>query len=984
MKRITSLLLIVVLLVSVTINAQNKEGRVELNLTGNGWRVWLDKDAHYDTDTLYAPSQVNLKKIALNPPTCGWDKLYSEAGIVSKIPASFEELFAKGDPLFLYHGVGWFSKSIDIPADWQGKTIELSIEKARLRVEVYINERLAGYDIVAETPTKFDVSQFLIAGKANHIAFRITNPGGHRGWGDFNTVNWGKKFLLPPGHDFGGIGGYVLLTAKPPCYINDLFVKNILPANGKRIELQLELNNKINASQTLKITAEIISKSNNQSIYTQSWPLTIDKKTSTTFIQQITVPNAKLWDVENPNLYYCKVYVNGDGFSDTLQERFGFRTFEAKANEKGEQNYYLNGKRIRLRSSIDWGYYAQTGFYTTDEMAKKSVLNAKAIGNNCLSFHRRIGEPFVMKYADELGLLIYEEPGGSPGVDKLESGSSLHGEKNYVAISSTVEKFKRMVVRDRNHPSVIIWNIANESTSFSNYHKLIFDEVIKLDNSRMLVNQSGGEMGGPSGYIPNLRPYSTIPVLNYKDDHTVGAESRFQEGILTENQSHNDSSIIHWGEVGCYTAPPNYALLEGIKDTVGYDAESWKPMAQKIKDYFKINDFSKNPLIKSPADFTVQAGRGLMYIDGRYSQAAMISNSNDGFAINGWSETNQSIDGFMSWYSAICDEGRNLKGPASDYAYWTRELQIAAMRTNGKYFKVGDTAKIDIHLINEGKLAEGKYVLETRVTDGNGKDVGLNNSKEIEALGGDNYAQVLVKKYPIPMNANFHAGYITLHCALIKEGKEVAIGTEQVLLSNRASYYSELNGKNGAVYHWQAAEKAIKDAGGNLVSFKNANQLSYIAVGEVTNESSFKEMLAKVKAGTTLVIRFDSLWADFLYQQKILKTKVTEWGGVQKRYWNGNGWGYLDRYIGNQAIPSKTCIGTNSWEVPSDPKGFYPFESNYPQQSHGAFFFRPKQLLTLLGSINYGEGKIILAPSYFVDDEQALNDLLFFKMITEK
>ena len=136
MKRITSLLLIVVLLVSVTINAQNKEGRVELNLTGNGWRVWLDKDAHYDTDTLYAPSQVNLKKIALNPPTCGWDKLYSEAGIISKIPASFEELFAKGDPLFLYHGVGWFSKSIDIPADWQGKTIELSIEKARLRVEV--------------------------------------------------------------------------------------------------------------------------------------------------------------------------------------------------------------------------------------------------------------------------------------------------------------------------------------------------------------------------------------------------------------------------------------------------------------------------------------------------------------------------------------------------------------------------------------------------------------------------------------------------------------------------------------------------------------------------------------------------------------------------------------------------------------------------------------------------------------------------------
>ena len=984
MNKILFPAILLLLLVTGNLFSQKRIERAALNISGNGWRVWLDKDAQFDTDTLYLPEQVNLSKAATNPPSCGWDKLYNQAGIMGKIPASFEELFGNGDALFTYHGVGWFSKTIAIPSDWKGKTIELSIEKARLRVEVYINEQLAGYDIVAETPMKIDVSTFLKTGQENHIAFRITNPGGQRGWADFPAIDWGKKYPLPPSHDFGGIGDNVILTAKPLCSISDVFVKNVLPANGKTIELQADIKNKTNTKQTIKVTTEIISYKESIAIYKSSWLINVEPN-DTTFKQTIVVPTAKLWDVDHPNLYYCKVYISGKDFIDTLQERFGFRTFEAKANAKGANNYYLNGKRIRLRSAIDWGFYAQTGFYATDEMAKKSVMNAKAIGHNCLSFHRRIGEPLVMKYADELGLLIYEEPGGVPGVDKLDGGAFLKPtDKRYIAVKSINEKFRRMVVRDRNHPSVIIWNIANESATYSNYRKDIFDDVLALDNSRMLVNQSGGHFSGPSGYIPHLRPYSSIPQLTYIDNHTVGSGSRFAEDVFTSNQSKNDSCVTYWGEVACYAGPPNYHLLANIKDTMGYDHESWKPMEQKILDYFSQNDFSKNPYIKSPADFSVQAGRGLMYIDGRLSQAAMISNSNDGFAINGWSETNQSLaDSYLSWYSAICDEGRNLKGPATDYAYWTKELQIAALRTNGKYFKLGDTARIDIHLINEGKLSAGKYTLVTSVTDGNGKNVGGNYSNEIQVTGGDDYAQLLINKYALAMKSSFHAGYITLHCSLTKEGKQVAVGTEQVLLTNRASFNNELKGKTGVVYHWDAAEKAIKKAGGNLVSLSSTNQPSYIVAGEVADESTFKDMLAKVKEGTTLVIRFDSLWADFLYRQKILRDKVTQWGSHQKGFWNGNGWGYIDTYIGNQAIPSKTCIGTNSWEVSEDPKGFYPFVSNYPQQSNGAFFFRPEQLLTLQGTIQYGKGKIILAPSYYVDEEQALNDLLFFKMITE-
>lgn len=472
-KSCINLFAILIFCQSIAFSQDNLESK-ELNLNGSGWRVWLDSAATWQTDDLYLPNDINLQKIRVNQPTCGWNSLYKFNGKLTDIPACFEQVFANGNPLFNYNGVGWFSKTINIPESWKGESISLNIEKARFRVEVYINEQLAGYDIVAETPININLSSFLIPGQPNRIALRLTNPGGNRGWGDFTIIDWGNKYHLPPGHDFGGIGS-LSLSAKPQCSITDVFVKNILPANGKKIQLQVQVKNNSNENQKLQLTSEVISCASNKVIFTQNWPLIAGKKTTASFAQTLTVPDAKLWDIENPNLYYCRVSILGNGVSDEAQERFGFRTFEAKVNDKGENNYYLNGKRIRIRSAIDWGFYAQTGFYATDEMAMKSVMNAKAIGNNCLSFHRRIGEPLVMKYADELGLLIYEEPGGMPGVDRLDIGSQIKpNDKSYIAARSMVEKFKRIILRDRNHPSVVIWNLANESANFDNLRKDMF------------------------------------------------------------------------------------------------------------------------------------------------------------------------------------------------------------------------------------------------------------------------------------------------------------------------------------------------------------------------------------------------------------------------------------------------------------------------------------------------------------------------------
>ena len=594
--------LISFLLLGIT-SAQSS--RIELNLSGSGWRVWLDSAATWKDDVLHLPRTLDLSKVETRQPGCGWQQLYENKGIVGKVPASFEELFGNGNPLWRYHGVGWFSRELEIPANWNGKTVRLHLEKARLRVEVYVNEQLAGYDIVAETPYTMDVSSFVKAGTANRLAIRITNPGGQRGWNDAPATEWGTKYKLIPGHDFGGLGN-VSLTATDNCYIEDLFVKNSLPANGRNIQLQLALRNKELQHEKLKVEAEIVPYAGGKAIYKNAWDVVAARDTLTGFSENIQVPDAKLWDTENPNLYYCRVKIFGEGISDEYQVRFGFRVFEVKANADGQHNFYLNGKRVRIRSAIDWGYYWQTGFYPTDEQARKNVENARRIGLNCLSFHRRIGEPLVMKYADELGLMIYGEPGGMPGVDDLRASAWIADapyDKAYHAAFTMPEKFSRMVKRDRNHPSVVIWNLVNEQCTYDNLHKKIFDETWKLDNSRLVVNQSGGQYGDASGYVPHMRPYEFNPRLNLIDDHTVLAKSRFQESDLKAHQSNNDSSIIYWGEVRCYTGPDNFYLLSRPADTLGYDYKSWKPLGDKTEKYFRQNNFNNHPFISQRISF---------------------------------------------------------------------------------------------------------------------------------------------------------------------------------------------------------------------------------------------------------------------------------------------------------------------------------------------------------------------------------------------
>jgi hypothetical protein len=920
--------------------------RMEISLDGPGWHVWLDKKAEWEKDTLYAPGEVPpLKQLPVNPPTDGWDAPKNQ-GTPCKTPACAEQIFAKGDPRWFYHGVIWFSRTVDVPTKWQGKTIRLDIGRAHLRVEVYVNHKLAGYDLCCESPASFDLTPFLECGKANDLDIRVTNPGGTRGYDDVIQTRWGTK-RLPAGRDFGGLDT-LTLTATDPVHAQSVFIMNKPPANGRRIQIIPTIINPTGRPVDATLTAEILPVSGGAPLHTETWKAEVPTGANNAPSGIFAVPEAKLWDIESPNLYTCRLTIQGAGFNDQTVTRFGFRVFQVRPNSDGKSCFYLNGKRFRHRSAIDFGFYAHTGFFATDQEVERSIRAAKEIGHNGINLHRHIGESRMLDAADKLGLAMYEEPGGLhqwQGGDPIEPGT--------LADKVIQEKVRRMALRDRNHPSLLIHNLSNEDNFWGATREQAMNTIHALNPAVFVCNASGGggpgyvgpvyEHAQPSGPVKHIRPYETEIRTDYQDDHTVGSTGRFHEFALRSHSKDPGNELFYYGEVFCHTGPANWWLMveqEKESPAGSYDASSFKDEHDRIQKAFTDWNLSEvgSKLIRSPADVSRQAGRSLMYMDGRLGQRIMANNSVDGFAINGWSAHSYYAPEGGLWDSAIVDEGRNIKGPAEDYRWWVRPVQVALFRKNGKVFNPGDTAEFEAHLINEGGMLAGEYQLRLTVTDGVGNKTGFEKTVPVTVKGGDTYAEKF-EDIAVPIMPEWHAGHITL-CAELKDakGKTIADGKEQVLLKNRPSFARDLSGLKIAVANWPAAQAALEEAKTTTVPVESAD---IVLAGDLGADA--ETLLELCKNGKTLVVRFDGEWANLLHERDILSAPVTEWGGEQSELsmgWFGNGWGYLDHFVGNQGVPSKTTLGANGWEVPGKPLGFFPFESPFRKAAYGLFMAR--------------------------------------------
>lgn len=742
------------------------------DLSGQNWHIWLDSSASWANDTLFIQPK-DLSGLTSNQPSCGWDILESGAGRSVKLPATVEEYFwgqngnsygTAGD----YMGVSWFSTVFNVPQSSRNKRIMLHFESARMRAEVYINRQLAGYNLIDGLPFEVDATPFVAPGK-NHLTVRITDPGGDFTWCDWPLHSWGKYSTIPS-HAFGGITGRVRMYTTDKSYIEDVYVKNKPSITDIDVEVNLKAGDK--PSGALEFA---LSKWGEEEVLASEKIIIADStRNKSVYRKTISLPGAEKWSPDTPALYTLKVAWKGtDGSQDIFTRRFGFRWFEVR-DVKGDKQFYLNNKRIVLRSAISWGFWPVNGIYPTYELAYKQITIAKRLGLNMLNFHRCIGQSHILNLADEFGLLYYEEPGGyREGDDKFSQSWGR-------------EKLLRMVKRDRNHPSLIIYNIANESghdpkpqtkVDIADAHKLDETRIITYTSSYFAANMEPYGDKCPKTPAPikmHMLPYNhTILYQGWWDEHHAGGPGSYNDELYNGPSNYYLNSdhapeIIFYGEEGAIGTPGRLELMKNTiqqQDSRGWDGNDYLKLFDTYDHFLSDRGFRK--AFPNVDNLTRSLGNVAYYYQGRIIENMRINNTNDGYVVNGWEEIK------LENHSGIVDGYRNPKGDMALIAYYNQPLYLAVKARN-KVIKTNSESLVDIYIVNENNL-NGDFNLTVKATDASGEV--LNKTYPVKVSGGNVYGELLIKDISVKPKSN---GYCNIEASLLQNDAAITSGKEQL------------------------------------------------------------------------------------------------------------------------------------------------------------------------------------------------------------
>ena len=948
--------LLAVLLISsswLNLNAQET-----VDISGQKWFIWLDKEAKWENDELFLPP-VEISTLPTNAPTVGWEALASQTRQETQVPATVEEYFwgQNGNAFGVsgnYVGVSWFSTELDIPSNWKNKRIVLNFESVRLRAEIYVDSKLAGYDMINGTSFSVDISSFVSPGKKHRLDVRITDPNGNFAWRDWETYLWGK-YEISPSHGFGGITGKVVLEATDKIYISDVFIKNKPELNKIDVETSISKIPGSKVSGRLKYTVKSWPSNSVVMSFEENLELTENSLLTTSSIE---LEDAKLWTPENPNLYVLEVLWMGDDDSYyQTSNRFGFRYFEVREVD-GDRQFYLNGKRSVFRSAISWGHWPVNGIYPSDELAKKQIEAAKALGLNTLNFHRGIGQHNVLNFADELGLMYYAEPGGY-----------RPGEQSDFTKAFKRERLLRMVKMFRNHPSLVIYNMINESNRDPKPNEVEDIQLAhKLDETRCITfastffgkNTYGGKAPFDTAAIKMfMLPYdSTVHYYGWWDEHHAGGPGVYRDEFYNSPNDiyrhyNNPKEIIVLGEEGAIGTPPRLQLIKEEYDKtgkLGWDGDTYLAMYYAYEEYLKNKGFTK--AFPSVDALTQSLSNVSHYYQGRVIENCRIGNLLDGYVVNGWENTK------VENHSGVVDIYRNLKTEAGIMAYYNQPLYVAVKMRN-KVFELGTTSIADFFIVNENDI-NGKFNL--KITAEDDKGVYFEESMKVTITGGHTYGELLKENIQItPRNAGYSVvkAQILNGKEVVAEGEEklyaVSLSVEnlpEVIVADTSGDIQKLLDKTGGIKYTESFVKNVKN-GQVLMVGKD------IQPGSVPGQfRQTSPMMDWVSRGNTLLIT-DGIenWCTFLSHKEIL-----DYRGIFKigRNWFGGNYFVKDHPFFD-GLPKNTAF---NWE--------YQFLAAYKRNRIGMRLRNGQTIVGITADhkrevfdavviIPHGNGKIILS-----------------------
>ena len=394
----------------------------------------------------------------------------------ARVPGTMQETLGE------YHGVAWYWRTVKLPRHpVGGERYILRLWSIDYLGEVWINGRFVGSHECADTMVEFDVTPAVRPEGENLVAVRGVNPGNTPIDGLVIRECPGRNKFDPwsPGSSYnnGGILDSVELLLAPPVRVESLCLRpdwssgvieaelNVRNASGKRTRAGVDLTVAPGAGgEALDVSTQ-----------------TIKLEAGDTLVKgRVRVRDFRLWTPDQPVLYRvtARVTCTGRESADETSAKCGFRDFRFT-----DGYFRLNGKRIFLKSAHFGGDAPMSCSVPLDpSMLRKDFLSLKLMGFNMARCIAGLGRRYMIDLADEIGLLVYDECYASwcltPSPRMAERWNQSVG---------------GMIHRDRNHPSVVIWGLLNETSNNPVFtHAMDSLAFVKqLDDTRLVMLNSG-------------------------------------------------------------------------------------------------------------------------------------------------------------------------------------------------------------------------------------------------------------------------------------------------------------------------------------------------------------------------------------------------------------------------------------------------------------------------------------------------------------
>jgi beta-galactosidase len=336
-------------------------------------------------------------------------------------------------------GIGWYRKSFTAPASWKGKRVGLEFDGVSGDSTVYLNGRKLGTHPYAYTSFRFDITDQLIFNAKNILAVRADNS------------------LQPNSRWYSGSGIYrhVRVVVTEPIHVAPWGVFASTPeasAASARLVVKTQIQNESAEAVSVSVKTTIVGPSGIK-LSEPDKTVELQPGVSAEAIQEVTAHQPSLWSPQSPSLYRAITQVVKNGrVLDEVETSFGVRSL-AWSIDRG---FLLNGSPIKLAGGSVHHDNGPLGAAAYDRAEERKAELLKAAGFNAVRTAHNPPSPAFLNACDRIGLLVIDEPFDVWTISK----------RKYDYARFFQDWWQRdvdsMVMRDRNHPSIIMWGIGNE------------------------------------------------------------------------------------------------------------------------------------------------------------------------------------------------------------------------------------------------------------------------------------------------------------------------------------------------------------------------------------------------------------------------------------------------------------------------------------------------------------------------------------------